>query len=175
MSQSPPSEHFLAYRTYPLNSNCPFSLFHSPWQSPGFPCGSAGKESACNVGDLGLIPVFDPCVGKIPWRRERLPTPVFWPGEFHGLYSPWGRQELGTTEWLSLGNNHSTFCLYNLTGLGTSNKWNHTHLSFCDWLISLSIMFSVFIHATAFVRINLLFKAKWYYMSIPHFVYPFIC
>ena len=24
-------------------------------------------------------------VGKIPWRRERLPTPVFWPGEFHGL------------------------------------------------------------------------------------------
>ena len=23
-----------------------------------------------------------------PWRRERLPTPVFWPGEFHGLYSP---------------------------------------------------------------------------------------
>ena len=25
-----------------------------------------------------------------PWRRERLPTPVFRPGEFHGLYSPWG-------------------------------------------------------------------------------------
>ena len=25
--------------------------------------------------------------GKIPWRRKRLPTPVFWPGEFHGLYS----------------------------------------------------------------------------------------
>ena len=22
----------------------------------GFPCGSAGKESACNVGDLDLIP-----------------------------------------------------------------------------------------------------------------------
>ena len=43
-------------------------------------CGSAGKESACNVGDLGLIPGL----GR-PWRRERLPTPVFWPGEFHGL------------------------------------------------------------------------------------------
>ena len=27
-----------------------------------------------------------PCVGKIPWRRERLPTPAFWPGEFHRLY-----------------------------------------------------------------------------------------
>ena len=30
-------------------------------------------------------PGFDPWVGKIPWRREMLPTPVFWPGEFHGL------------------------------------------------------------------------------------------
>ena len=28
-----------------------------------------------------------------PWRRERLPTPVFWPGELRGLYSPWGRRE----------------------------------------------------------------------------------
>ena len=30
--------------------------------------------------------------GKATWRRERLPTPVFWPGEFHGLYSPWGHR-----------------------------------------------------------------------------------
>ena len=28
----------------------------------------------------------------MPWRRERLPTPVFWPGEFRGLYSPWDRR-----------------------------------------------------------------------------------
>ena len=27
---------------------------------------------------------FDLWVGKIPWKRERLPTPVFWPGKFHG-------------------------------------------------------------------------------------------
>ena len=25
-----------------------------------------------------------------PWRREWLHTPVLWPGEVHGLYSPWG-------------------------------------------------------------------------------------
>ena len=31
-------------------------------------------------------PEFDPLVGKIPWRREQRPTPVFWPGEFHGLF-----------------------------------------------------------------------------------------
>ena len=47
-------------------------------------------------------PGFDLWVGKIPWRREQLPTPVFWPGEFHGLYSPWGHRESDTTEWLSL-------------------------------------------------------------------------
>ena len=41
---------------------------------------------------------FDAWVGKIPWRRERLPTPVFWPGEFHELYSPWGHKESDTTE-----------------------------------------------------------------------------
>ena len=39
---------------------------------------------------------------KIPWRRELVPTPVFWPGEFPGLCSPWGCKELETTEWLSL-------------------------------------------------------------------------
>ena len=45
---------------------------------------------------------LDPWVVKIPWRREGLPTPVFWPGEFHGLYSPWGHKESDTTEQLSL-------------------------------------------------------------------------
>ena len=29
-------------------------------------------------------------------------TPVFWPGEFHGLYSPWDQKELGMAEQLSL-------------------------------------------------------------------------
>ena len=47
------------------------------------------------------LPRFNPWVGKIPWRRERLPTPVFWPGEFHGLYSPWGCKELDLTKPLS--------------------------------------------------------------------------
>ena len=45
---------------------------------------------------------LDPWVGKIPWGREGLPTPVFWPREFHGLYSPWGCKESDMTEQLSL-------------------------------------------------------------------------
>ena len=43
-------------------------------------------------------PRFDPWVDKIPWRREQLPMPVFLPGEFHGLYSPWGLQRV-RQEW----------------------------------------------------------------------------
>ena len=49
---------------------------------------------------------FDPWVGKIPWRRELFPAPVFLPGEFHGQrslagYSLWGRKESDTNEQLT--------------------------------------------------------------------------
>ena len=37
------------------------------------PSGSAGKESTCNAGHPSSILGFR----KIPWRRHRLPTPVF--------------------------------------------------------------------------------------------------
>ena len=54
---------------------------------------------AGDIRDLG----FDPWVGKMPWRRERQPTPVFLPGESHGKrslagYSPWGCEESDTTQ-----------------------------------------------------------------------------
>ena len=39
---------------------------------------------------------------EAPLEKERLPTLVFCPGEFHGLYSPWGRKESDTTKHLSL-------------------------------------------------------------------------
>ena len=46
---------------------------------------------------------FNSWVGKILWRRECLPTPVFLPREFHGQrslegYSPWGCKESDTTK-----------------------------------------------------------------------------
>ena len=62
---------------------------------------------------------FDSCIGKIPQRREQLPTPVFLPGEFHGQrnltgYSSWG--------WTQLGNFHLHFfhfvCLEQGLGIG---------------------------------------------------------
>ena len=42
-------------------------------------------------------PGFNPCFEKIPRRREGPSTPVFWPGELHGLYSPWGGKESDVT------------------------------------------------------------------------------
>ena len=43
-------------------------------------------------------PGFNPWIGKIPWRRERLPTPVFWPG----LYSPWGQSQTQLSDFHSI-------------------------------------------------------------------------
>ena len=60
-----------------------------------------------------------------PPRRERLPTPVFWSGEFHGLYSPWGRKESDTTERLTL---HCRACR---VGCGHPRE---NPLTNCSWL-----------------------------------------
>ena len=75
-----------------LNSNKPLVLY---WRV--FSCGSARKESG--------RPRFNPWVGKIPWRRERPPTLVFCPREFHGLYwrkLGWGGDHYNASD-VSLG------------------------------------------------------------------------
>ena len=54
----------------------------------GFPCGSAGKESACKAEDLGSIP-------GLKGMATHSSTLA---GEFYGLQSPWGHKE---SEWLS--------------------------------------------------------------------------
>ena len=63
----------------------------------GFPGGSAVKNPSDNERDM-----FDPCVGKIPWSRKWLPTPVLLPGKSHGQrslpgYSLWVAEELDVT------------------------------------------------------------------------------
>ena len=47
---------------------------------PGLPRWSKDKESTCQCRRCRM----DPWVGKIPWKRKWQPSPVFWPGEFHG-------------------------------------------------------------------------------------------
>ena len=63
--------------------------------------GLSGKESSYQCGGCR----FSPWVGKIPWRMKWEPTPGFLPGNSHGQRSlagcsPWGREELDTTERL---------------------------------------------------------------------------
>ena len=65
-----------------------------PGSLPGWGS-SPGKEIGCPLehsspggsagGSAGKEPGFHPWARKIPWRRELLPTPVFWPGEHHVL------------------------------------------------------------------------------------------
>ena len=76
---------------------------------------SAGKDSACNKGNVGSYPR----VGKIP-------SPVFWPGKFHGLYSLWSRKESGTTEGLSL----ALTCMY-------MKGWSALAVWFADFFLNL--------------------------------------
>ena len=65
-----------------------------PTKNSGFPCSSAGKESACNAGDLGLIPGL----GRSPGERKGYPF------QYSGLENPMdsivygGRKESDTTK-----------------------------------------------------------------------------
>ena len=60
------------------------------WEG-GFPGGSAGKESACNVRDLDLTPGL----GR---SCEENRYPLQYSEEFPGPYSPWGHKESDMAE-----------------------------------------------------------------------------
>ena len=62
--------------------------------SQAFPGSSAGKESACNAGDPSSILES----WRFPWRRHRLPTPVFlgFPGGSTGKESACSVEDLGS-------------------------------------------------------------------------------
>ena len=68
----------------------------------GFPSGSDSKESACNAGDLGLIPRL----GRPPGGGHSNPVQYSCLENLHGQrtlvgYSPWACKESETTERLS--------------------------------------------------------------------------
>ena len=78
-------------------------------------------------------PGFSPWVGKIPWRREWLPTPVFLPGEFHGQrnlvgYSPWCRKKSDLTEQLTLSDKENSWAKWKLVPGNHPHKYTHKHI-----------------------------------------------
>ena len=77
----------------------------------GVPCGSDGEESACNAGDLGLIPGL----GRSPGEGYGYPLLEFCPGEFHAQrslagYSPRGHKEADMTEQLTHTHTRMYYC-----------------------------------------------------------------
>ena len=73
-----------------------------PRRKMGFPSGSDGKESACNMGDLGSIPGL----GRSPGEGHGNPLQYSCLKNSHGQRSlagcsPWGHKELDMTEQLS--------------------------------------------------------------------------
>ena len=68
-------------------------LGHGHWGV--FPAVASGEEPASQCRKHQLCR-FDPWVRKIPWRRERLPIPVFLPGESHGQRSLEELQSMGS-------------------------------------------------------------------------------
>ena len=100
----------------------------------GFPCGSAGKESACNAGDLGLIPGL----GRFPEEGKGYPSQYSGLRNSTGCIVHGGRRESDTTERLSLSNlllgimclpDHSPECFISLQG-PNENGQNHENLLF---------------------------------------------
>ena len=78
---------------YPqIHIKCAFILNGRFSDLLGFPGGSAGKESSCNAGDLGLIPGL----GRYPGEENSYPL------QYSGLENSMGLKKLGKTEQLSL-------------------------------------------------------------------------
>ena len=71
-----------------------------------FSTASLVAQMVRNLPAMQETQVQNPWVGKIPWRREWLPTLVFLSREFCEdkslvAYSPWGCKESDMTEWLT--------------------------------------------------------------------------
>ena len=87
-----------------------YSLLFQPWSSSGSSICAKGSSFTSSRGQLFSknLPestVFLGIYSCIEWRKKWQPTPVLLPGKSHGQrslvgYSPWGCEELDTTERL---------------------------------------------------------------------------
>ena len=77
----------------------------SPGEGIGYPCQYSWASLVAQLAK-NLPAMQETWVRSLGWEdpleKGTVTTPVFWPGEFHGLYSPWSCKESDTTEQLSL-------------------------------------------------------------------------
>ena len=105
------------------------------------------------VQSLGSIPGLRRC----PWERERLPSPVFWPVEFHGLYSPCGCKQSEMTEQLSLPK--SIHISANGTVLFLLKMWNTSWICMSFSIELLPTVYSCPLLCLLLLRLS--FQSRW--------------
>ena len=94
-------------------------------------------------------------VRKIPWRREWLPTPVLWPGEFHeqrnlARLQPMGSQRVG----------------HDYTHTHTHTHTNEKNLKiYCPYIYELK---KIEVNCITFLTVKFLNIESWM-ISLPHF------
>ena len=104
----------------------------------GFPCGSDGKESACNIGDSGSIPGLERSPGEGNGNTlqysclENSMDRGSWQATVHGV------TESDTTEWLTLShsNAHLPFLYLSWRVLLTPMKVMSLSLILHKWVVS---------------------------------------
>ena len=112
------------------------------------------KKSTCNLRRPG----FNPWVRKIPWRRERILTPVFWlgipwteePGRLHSV----GSQRL-EHDWVTFTTRPSQTTSYDAMGYLTTRAYSLSFLPLCD-CVYLPIMCLLTIHLCVYFAYNTL-------------------
>ena len=144
-------------------------------------CAGLSMTQASTVAQLvkNVPAMWETWVQSLGWEdpleRERLPTAVFWPGEFHGLCSRWVHKELDTTERLSL----SLFSIHQRVGKSPSlpvqerhfYKWKSYLLILCivlEPLLYLLVLYGLQFKITHPPKRHILGGIFWY-LSLPLF------
>ena len=96
-----------------------------------FPHSAVGKESTCNAGDPGSIPGW----GRSPWRRNRLPTPIFlgFPCGSTGKEPACNVRDLGSIPGLGRSPGEGKGYPFQYSGLENSQRVGHDWATFTEF------------------------------------------
>ena len=142
----------------------------------GFPGDSVVENLPANAGDVGSIPGL----GRSPAEGNGNPLQYSCLENIMDRGACWatnkakpvsGRQSISISP--SLETCCSAFWLYGFPILDIAYKYNHTHMTVCVWLVSLSKVFSSFTHVVAPLSMEVLFNGYriFHRRDGPYFVY----
>ena len=125
----------------------------------------SGKEFACQWRRCRRLG-FSLWVRKTFWWREWLPTPVFFPGEFHGQEDPGGLQSIGSQKswiWLSWTWLSWICCCLDLTTkqLSLYTEQDVQHYLWSLWINVFTICGDWFLNWSSFHQLGGARKKRW--------------